>query len=116
METRDLTEEQPTEHKYKKIFEIYFSDDNVDITQILQQPNDQLKTFIKDNIVPNVSSYPPELRRELESKKLIKRQSYKEIMAGFKRPSRTPSQQRLYELERLKSMNPKIVAPKITGI
>lgn len=109
METKDQTE-----HKYKKIFEIYFSGDNVDISQILQQPNDQLKVFIKDNIVPSVSNYPTSLRKELEMNKLIKRQSYKEIMAGFKKPSRTPSQQRLYELERLKAMNPQIVAPKLT--
>ena len=115
METKDISKgPESTEHKYKKIFEIYFSEDNVDVTQILQQPNDQLKVFIKDNIVPSVSDYPPALRKELESKKLIKRQSYKDIMAGFNKPSRTPSQQKLYELKKLKETNPQIVAPKLT--
>jgi len=107
------TETKPVQHKYKKIFEIYFSEGNVDIEQILQQPDPQLKTFIKDNIVPSVSNYPTELRKELESHKLIKRQSYKELMAQFKRPSRTPSQQRLFELNQLKKMNPRIVSPKL---
>jgi hypothetical protein len=104
------------EHKYKNIFDIYFVDGNVDINQVLQQPNEQLKVFIKSNIVPYVSDYPPSLRKELESLKLIKRQSYKEIMAGFKKPSRTDSEQRLYELGKLKEMNPKILAPKFETI
>jgi len=104
------------EHNYKKIFDIYFADGNVDVNQILQQPDDQLKVFIKSVIVPGVSDYPPSLRKELETLKLIKRQSYKDIMAGFKKPSRTHSEQRLYELEKLKEMNPKIISPKFETI
>lgn len=107
-------ENSPQIHKFRKVFELYFAKEvQIDIDQMLQQPEDQLTVFIKDNIVPVVSSYPPKLRKELETLKFLKPQTYKQILKEIRKPSRSASQQKLQDLKRLAEMNPKIVAPKL---
>ena len=58
--------------KYRKLFEIYFKDHKLDMNYMLGQEDLQLKVFISDIIVPEVSKFPPTLRKELENLKFIK--------------------------------------------
>jgi hypothetical protein len=98
--------------KYRRLFDIYFEDCKVDMKSLMSQSESELKQFIVDNIVPVVDTYPPKLRSELESHKIIKKQSYKEIMNSMTRPKKTESELKFEHKQKLEKMNPKIISSK----
>jgi len=102
---------------YKKIIEYYFEGNNVDIDEILNQPDESIKNFIKTEIKPNWKNCKQTLKlhNELSKNKFTKPLTHKQYMTEIFREKRTQEEIKEEHRKKIKNENP-VIKPKCIDI